>query len=212
MGFVLGEDTFANMKAQPKPVLRGRLHAAENSQQESPKGLMIPNAMAGGATRLLTHWDTGTGASAIGTAWTDGDIYEEVGWLTPTGFSDLSANNLIGRAWIETATYITTGNTLRLNLGADNTGTIYLVSASGSGVTATSTGVTITSGQRFKYYLKFIKGTSVAVTINDTTTITITTNLPTYVELGGFGWGSATAAVNKSQLYQPGEWQFTAVS
>lgn len=207
--------TFDTIASQAKPTRDGILYwnAGTAAPASSARGTLLSGTASAQniAATFTAESDATTDPGADTTAFTTGDKLSIVAWLTLTGFSDLSANQLMGiRMGSATATLDkTTTAQNNIAIGADSTGLVHLVTASGAAVTATATSFTAVSGTRFKVRMDFTVGTGVNLIVNDTSTLSVATTLPTNVNTVHAGWGTSGAVATKSVLVQDVAWKFT---
>jgi hypothetical protein len=206
---------FDGTAAQSKPTTEGLIvwSAGTAAPAVSPRGALLSGTASAQniASVFLGESDAATDPSVDTTAFTTGDKVSVAGWMTLTGFSDLSANQLMG-VRIGSATAAIDKTTTAQNhivLGADSTGAVYLITANGTSVTSTSMGYTAVSGTRFKFRIDYTVGSTVSAIINDTTTIPVSTTLPTFVNTLHAGWGTSGTVATKSVNAQAVAFKFT---
>lgn len=127
------------------------------------------------------------------TDWDAGDKLEMVAVLAVNSLATIPGGNIAGllihdQGSIAPNLFSKTASAGRsIAVGPDSTGLIFVVTNDGVTKTATSTGVTVTAGTRFKVKVVFTKGTNVVVTIDANAPTTVTATLPT--RLGYYGVG-----------------------
>jgi hypothetical protein len=214
MARAIGKTTFDITRRQSKPVHEGPIFWTADeitgTAIASPRVAGKATVTGTGAGHSEGFFQQGPGYTITATyikpgddtaAWDAGDTLEVVGWLTLTGFSTLSANHRMGFivGQFDDGTtgagspFLNTNSNRKVGIWADSAGLLRVVSANVSALTETTTGVTAVSGTRFKFYLKFIAGTSVAVSINDGATTTVSTNIAPYVNRAMIGNGTTTS-------------------
>lgn len=207
---------FDTVSTMTKPLKEGNLSwkSGTVAPSASARGNLVTNTASAQNISGLFDADStsATDPTSDATAFTIGDKLEIVGWVTPTGFSDLSANQLMGfRIGDSTAVFDkTTTAQHNVCVGADSTGALYLVTADGSTVTPTAMGVTAVSGTRFKLNLVITVGTSVRAIINSAFSKTNLTSVPNRFNTVHLGWGTSGAVAGKSAFIQGDMFKFTS--
>lgn len=168
------------------------------------------NSVGGGGLSGLLNSDSTTSpslqlsfsqemSSITSTTLTTGTIIKWTFRMALTNFSLLGATQIYGFS-TGLNIFSATDTTARVSFGTKSTGTVFLIAADGTSVTSQTTGISITSGSFHDYELTWIVGTSLSLSIDNSSPTIISTTLPTTIARSTLGFGTTGASTKTVEV------------